>query len=136
MDNDHLQFDLGIIGCIRNLKGVECFTNLRYLDVSNQDLRTLDVSKNTRLVGLYCDYNESLKTLKLGKQKNLDHLSTFFCKKLKKIDIGGCPKLLALLNQYDNVGGFGQTFPTSFRQATFLKRCPAMGSAFLIQPVS
>lgn len=32
-----------------------------------------------------------------------------FCKKLKKIDIGGCPKLLALLNQYDNAGGFGQT---------------------------
>ncbi len=104
---DTVHYDLGISGTIKDLTGIERFTNLQDLDFHYQNVKKLDVSKNTKLRSLCGDWNEALKTVKLGKQKYLDYLLLNHTK-LKKVDISGCPKLLKLLNQYDGEGGFGR----------------------------
>ena len=43
---------------IRDLKGIECFTSLRYLYCSKNQLSSLDVSSNTSLVILTCGDNQ------------------------------------------------------------------------------
>ena len=105
---DTLAYDLEIPGVIASLKGIENFANLKYLDITYQNVKTLDVSKNTKLVSLACDWNRNLRSLKLGKQKRLESLWLFRCDRLKKLDIAGCPKLIALLDKYDGQGNFGQ----------------------------
>ena len=45
-------------GDIQNLKGIEYFTEVRYLDCSCNELTTLDVSKNTNLTFLNCGKNK------------------------------------------------------------------------------
>ena len=42
---------------IANMKGVEHFTELLTLDCVSNQLTSLDVSKNTKLTGMQCDYN-------------------------------------------------------------------------------
>ena len=79
---------------IENLKGIEFFTSLTYLDCSGNKLSSLDVSNNTRLLTLYCDNNQlttinvsgcsalnrftcghnQLNTLDLSKNTNLKYL--------------------------------------------------------------
>jgi hypothetical protein len=59
---------------ISSLKGIEYFQALEELDCANNDLTTLDLSKNTALKKLYCSYND-LTTLDVSKNtalKNLD----------------------------------------------------------------
>ena len=107
LDSDTVYYDLEIYGIIKDLTGIGYFPNLIELDFSNQDVKTLDVSKNTKLRSLFGSWNEGLKTVKLGTQKYLSYLDLTHTK-LKKVDIGGCPKLLKLLNQYDGEGGFGE----------------------------
>ena len=43
---------------IKNLKGIEFFTGLQYLDCTDNQLTKLDVSKNTKLEYLDCSYNQ------------------------------------------------------------------------------
>jgi len=43
---------------ISNLKGIEAFTALTYLNCGYNNLTSLDVSKNTALNTLYCDGNK------------------------------------------------------------------------------
>ena len=52
-------------GNIKNLKGIEYFTNLDALDCSNNKLSVLDVSQNTVLRSLICQYNQ-LTNINLG----------------------------------------------------------------------
>ena len=79
---------------VENLKGIEYFTSLTYLDCSGNKLSSLDVSNNTRLLTLYCDNNQlttinvsgcsalnrftcghnQLNTLDLSKNTNLKYL--------------------------------------------------------------
>ena len=47
---------------------------LEYVDCSSNQLTTLDVSKNTSLDNLYCDYNP-LKTLFVASGHKFGHLS-------------------------------------------------------------
>lgn len=61
---------------INTLKGIEYFTALRELYCYNNQLTTLDVSKNTALTDLYCYFNE-LTTLDVSKNTAL---STLCCK--------------------------------------------------------
>lgn len=64
--------DLSDLG-IGDLTGISHFTALKQLNVNNNRLTSLDVSKNTRLTSLYCATNA------------LEHL-----------DVTGCPELVDL----------------------------------------
>ena len=55
---------------IASLKGIEFFTALINLNCYNNQLTTLDVSKNTELTYLYCGYN-NLTTLDVSKNTEL-----------------------------------------------------------------
>ena len=94
---------------IKSLKGIEYFTALEALECSNTSIKSLDVSKNTKLVSLDCSntsiksldvrknskleildcYNTPLTSIKLGTKKNLDELALSGTK-LTSIDISGC----------------------------------------------
>ena len=58
---------------IRNLKGIEFFTYLEKLDCLNNQLSTIDVSKNTALELLACDQNQ-LTSLDLSNNRALKTL--------------------------------------------------------------
>lgn len=76
---------------ISSLKGIEFFTALETLYCNNNQLTTLDVSKNTALVTLYCDNNQ-LTTLNVS---GLPALHTLSCigNQLTTLDISGCISL-------------------------------------------
>ncbi len=61
---------------ISNLKGIEHFTALTYLNCSFNELTSLDVSKNTALTYLYY-YENSLTSLDLSKNTALTNLSCY-----------------------------------------------------------
>ncbi|KAK3605150.1 hypothetical protein CHS0354_000819 [Potamilus streckersoni] len=58
---------------IKSLEGIEYFTSLTGLNCDNNQLKTLDVSKNVNLTWLRCDNNQ-LKTLDVSKNVNLTWL--------------------------------------------------------------
>ena len=58
---------------IASLKGIEYFTALTWLNCRNNQLASLDVSKNTALCHLYC-YNNQLTSLDLSKNVELTYL--------------------------------------------------------------
>lgn len=60
-------------GTIKNLDGIEYFTELTHLYCSYQELNKLDLSKNTKLKTLECFKNQ-LTTLDLSQNINLDYL--------------------------------------------------------------
>ncbi|MBO5580329.1 MAG: leucine-rich repeat domain-containing protein [Prevotella sp.] len=76
---------------ISSLKGIEFFTALETLHCNNNQLTTLDVSKNTALETLYCDNNQ-LTTLNVS---GLPALHTLSCigNQLTTLDISGCISL-------------------------------------------
>ena len=61
-------------GNIKSLKGIEYFTALKYLYCGNNQLTTLDISKNTALTSLFC-YNNKFTTLDVSKLTALTYLS-------------------------------------------------------------
>ena len=58
---------------IASMQGIEIFTALRYLGCSNNQLASLDVSKNTKLKDLHC-YSNQLTTLDVSNCTELIHL--------------------------------------------------------------
>ncbi len=60
-------------GTIKNLDGIEYFTELTHLYCSYQELNKLDLSKNTKLEMLECFKNQ-LTSLDLSQNINLDYL--------------------------------------------------------------
>ncbi len=58
---------------IKNLKGIEVFTGLEILDCSENELTSLDLSKNTQLKTLICEKNQ-LTSLNLSKNLSLTYL--------------------------------------------------------------
>lgn len=70
---------------ISNLKGIEYFTELKELDCGNNQLTSLDVSKNTKLVKLICSKNAltSLNTSHNPLLKKLD----IYSNKITSIDV-------------------------------------------------
>lgn len=79
---------------ISDLTGIEYFTGLTRLACDNNQLKTLDLSKNTSLIQLHCYYNQ-LTSLDLSMNSNLIYL---FCNnnKLNYINVANNPKLLQL----------------------------------------
>ena len=70
---------------ISSLKGIEYFTELKELDCANNQLTSLDVSKNTKLVKLICNKNAltSLNTNQNPLLKKLD----IYSNKITSIDV-------------------------------------------------
>ena len=79
---------------ISDLKGIEWFPRLVYLDCSNTDIRTLDVSRNTDLRHLRCRDNW-LSELDLSANTSLSELDCSGCK-LTALDISHNTKLKTL----------------------------------------
>lgn len=79
---------------ISSLKGIDYFENLESIDCNNNNLTSLDLSKNKKLEQLYCN-NNKLKALKLG---NLTKLVGFACdnNQLTELDISKCPELVSI----------------------------------------
>ncbi|MBR5440449.1 MAG: leucine-rich repeat domain-containing protein, partial [Prevotella sp.] len=109
---------------ISNLKGIEYFTKLTrlqlyqnlltsievsknteltFLDCSNNDLTSLDVSKNTKLTTLWCDGNE-LTSLDVSKNTALENLN---CSrnKLTELDVSKNMNLTYLYCQDNKIKG-------------------------------
>ncbi|MBF2709570.1 Ig-like domain-containing protein [Flavobacterium soyangense] len=59
---------------ITNLSGIQDFTSLEYLLCIDNQLTSLDVTKNTALIRLSCNQNQ-LTSLDVTKNTNLNHLS-------------------------------------------------------------
>ncbi|MBE6852434.1 MAG: hypothetical protein E7505_03010 [Ruminococcus sp.] len=79
---------------ISDLKGVEYFKELTYLDCSDNKLESLDIRKNTELTALYCYYNK-LESLDVSKNTKLIRL---YCdsNKLESLDVSNNAELLEL----------------------------------------
>lgn len=71
---------------INNLTGIEDFTALKDLNVSGNNLTTLDTSANTQLITLICTSNP-LNTINLLNNLNLEHLEISGLHQLDMIDL-------------------------------------------------
>ena len=80
---------------ITSLKGIEFFPNLEKLDCNNNRLTELDVSKNTKLVELYCMGNWQLSELDVSKNTALKILWCGSCG-LSSLRLGSNTELEAL----------------------------------------
>ena len=79
---------------IQNLKGIEYFTALKYLDVGSNQLTTLDVSANTALTELEASGNQ-LTSLDVSANTALTNLSVKY-NQLTSLDVSGCTMLTNL----------------------------------------
>ena len=86
---------------IRSLKGIEFFTALTYLNCDNNQLTTIDVSKNTALTYLGCDGNQ-LTTIDVSKNTALTGLECS-SNKLTTLNVKGCMMLKYLRCQYNQL---------------------------------
>ncbi len=114
--------NFGIVGRhIKNMKGLEFFTALEGLNVNDNDLTSLDLSKNTALKWLDCSNNQ-LASLDVSKNPQLDNLdcsenkltsldltqntklTELKCRhnQLKTLDTSGCALSLTYLDCGDN----------------------------------
>ena len=86
-------------GGIRNMDEIKYFTAITYLDCTENQLTSLDVSNNTSLTNLYCTTNQ-LITLDVS---NNMALTILWCdnNKLTSLDISNCTALTDL-RCYDN----------------------------------
>ncbi|MEA3478521.1 MAG: T9SS type A sorting domain-containing protein [Bacteroidota bacterium] len=94
---------LTLLNGISDMTGIEAFINLVYLDLFEDGLgwkpntiEYLDVSANTSLEYLDCSYNQ-LDTLIIGNNDKLLELNCFANTLLSHLDFSGCPNLRALI---------------------------------------
>ncbi|MCI8291968.1 MAG: hypothetical protein HFH53_00325 [Hespellia sp.] len=73
-----------IVGKAESLAGIEHFENLTTLHCNGVSLKTIDVSKNTKLQYLQCDQTWNLTSLNV---KNCTELRTLYCQQCKLIDL-------------------------------------------------
>ncbi|MBO4580236.1 MAG: S-layer homology domain-containing protein [Clostridiales bacterium] len=79
---------------ISSLKGIELFTSLVSLSCGNNQLTSLDISKNTALEDLSC-FNNNLKTLDVSHNTALKELGCYYTQ-LTKLDVSKNTKLKRL----------------------------------------
>ena len=129
---------------IQSLKGIEYFTALTSLDCYNNQLTTLDVSKNTALKRLYCHINR-LTSLDVSKNTALEYLycysnqlttldvskntalKTLDChgNQLTTLDVSGCTALTGLYCYKNRIKGSGmdalvESLPTVSRRYLYV----------------
>lgn len=90
-------------GTIKSLKGIEYFTALQYLQCYDNQLTSLDVSKNTALKWLYC-WNNSLTTLDVSKNTALELLACYN-NSLTSLDVSKNTALVSLTCFNNNIKG-------------------------------
>ncbi len=71
---------------IADMKGIELFTNLKDLNCGQNDITSLDVSANTKLVELFCGWCENLSSLNITGCVSLRYLTCRYCN-LAEIDV-------------------------------------------------
>ena len=108
---------------LTSLKGIQYFTELEKLDCSKNEIRDIDVTKNTSLKVFYCDYcdlgesidisknillerfhcsyNHNLKTINLNNNTNLIELHIIYNDNLSSLDLSA-NKNLQILSCADN----------------------------------
>lgn len=89
--------DINII----NLGGIQDFTSLIILNISNTGINRVDLSKSTELNTLTCIGNNDLKTLDLSKNTKLTWLNAYGNSNLTNLNVSNCP-LLHVLYAYNN----------------------------------
>ena len=70
---------------IYDLSGIECFSSLKYLDCSNNNIDSLNLNQNTLIKSLYCSSN-SITSLFIDNLASLDVLDCSF-NNLTSIDV-------------------------------------------------
>ena len=91
---------------ISNLKGIEYLTSLQALACNNNNLTSIDLSKNTSLTSIVCDnnkltsldmsYNKELLSLSCSGNVNLSSIYLNYNTKLTKLYCTGCKSLTSL----------------------------------------
>ena len=76
---------------LTDIKGIEYFTGLTYLDVSKNKISSLDLSSNTKLETLRCNAN-NLTSLNLNSNTELKKLDCWD-NKIESLDLSKCVKL-------------------------------------------
>ncbi|MTH15275.1 T9SS type A sorting domain-containing protein [Flavobacterium sp. LC2016-01] len=99
---------------ITDISGIEYFTALTYLDLSNNNLSTVDVSKNTLLTKLDLNYNQ-LTSLDVSANKDLFNLS-FAANKISSIDLSKNTKLHSLTADYNSLSKLDLTANNEIEQ--------------------
>lgn len=84
---------------IKNLKGIEAFENLTGLWCNDNEITSLDLSRNRALISVYC-YNNKLKQLYIGRNNALKYLYCYN-NQLRQLHLWGTPSL-TMLHCYDN----------------------------------
>ena len=86
---------------IENMKGIEFFTNLKYLECQYNAINNLDVRKNTALTSLLC-YGNALTALDISKNTKLEYLT---CNEnsLKSLNLRNNTKLKLLSCDYNQL---------------------------------
>ena len=82
-------------GPVKNLRGLEHFTELRTLYCAGNRLTAIDISQNSKLEALYCDDNQ-ITNLDLSRNVYLKELSCTD-NPLTALDISYCPELVDLI---------------------------------------
>ncbi len=84
---------------IANLKGIEYFTKLVYLNASTCELSELHLDQNVLLQTVYCS-NNHLKELDISNNPDL-YVLEVQSNLLSSLDISGCPKLVSMCSNTD-----------------------------------
>ena len=79
---------------IKSLQGIEFFTALKSLSCYNNQLTSIDISKNTSLTGLNC-YNNQLTSIDISKNTAITGLYCYN-NQLASLDVSGCTALTRL----------------------------------------
>lgn len=87
---------------IKSLKGIEYFINLKYLNISVNNIEELDLSKNENLKSLEASNNQLLKKIILP--KNIENVYINFNSKLQNFDISNYEKLKTFYAADVNLG--------------------------------
>lgn len=80
---------------ISSLRGIEYFTGITYLDCSQNNLASLDVSRCTQLTELNCNNNSRLSSLVISEYSRLTSLNCSACM-LSRLDVSKCTRLVEL----------------------------------------
>ena len=100
--NEITSLNLNGLAYVADLKGIEYFTELKYLDCSRNMLTTLDFSIPAGLLTLTCSSNPFIE-LDLSKFPELTELNCYYCNQLTTINVSNCIALTSLACQEGQV---------------------------------
>lgn len=87
---------------IKDLSGIEYFTNLKSLEISDQEeLETLDLSGSPQLESLTCQSNPNLKKVNFNGLYNLKEVNISSCNAMEELCIDGLVSLETLTLRYN-----------------------------------